>query len=739
MEEIEDTTIYKVVVNHEEQYSIWPSGKDNSLGWRDAGKTGLKKECLAYIKEIWIDMRPLSLRKKMEETARRGNDTQTDYARDACIHHLSETKAEQTPDAVAVVCDNQQLTYQELNHRANQLAHHLQKLRIGPEVKVGLCAERSIEMVVGVLGILKAGGAYVPLDPLYPKDRLSFMIQESQVQLLLTQERLLKKLPEHGAHVNCLDRDWSLISQQNEGNVNSAASGANLAYVIYTSGSTGMPKGVMVTHVSLRNYVHDLQTVLGITSDDVYLHTSSISFSSSVRQLMLPLAQGAAVAIATSEQRTNPLALFDMIKRRDVTIMDTGPSFLQTCTHTLVRLKSRARKIFLDNKLRLILTTGEPLPYHVAKNWGLEFEHGARFVNMYGATETSGSVALNPISAKNDCSAKIVPLGYPTANTKIYILDQDLQPTPAGASGELYVGGLRVARAYLNRVELTGTSFIPDPFSDEPGARMWKTGDLARHLPDGNIDFIGRIDHLIIIRGIRVEPVEVEEVLKQHPAVWETVVVARDDQPGDTRLVAYIVRDPEDPLTVSELRRLLIEKLPDYMVPTVFVMLDALPHLPSGKIDRQALPAPEQKRPDLDQPYVSPRSELQRHLSNLWCDILKLDRVGIYDKFFELGGTSILAARFVNLIQVELGESILIISIFKSPSIAEYTMFLKKHYAQAVARRFPYEVGLGATPQARKSQPKHIILNSRREFAERQRQFRLANRDSKLETKRKVQ
>jgi len=739
MEEQEDTTIYKVVVNHEEQYSIWPSGKENSLGWRDAGKTGLKKECLAYIKELWTDMRLPSLRKKMEETARRGNDTQTDYAGDAFVHHLFETQTKRTPDAVAVICDDQQLTFQELNCRANQLAHHLQKLRVGPEVNVGLCVERSIEMVVGVLGILKAGGVYVPLDPMYPKDRLSFIIQELQVPLLLTQERLLKKLPEHGAQAICLDSDWPLVSQQSEGNANSAVSEASLAYVIYTSGSTGMPKGVMITHVSLRHYVHDLQKALGMISDDVYLHTASISFSSSVRQLMMPLAKGATVAIATSEQRTNPLALFDMIKRRGVTIMDTGPTLLQTCTQALFRLNPQARKVFLDNKLRLIVTTGEPLPYHVVKNWSLDLEHGARFINMYGATETSGSVVVNPISAKNDCSAKIVPLGRPIANTKIYILDQNLQPAPAGASGELYVGGLRVARAYLNRVELTATSFIPDPFSDEPGARMWKTGDLARHLPDGNIDFISRIDHLIIIRGSRVEPAEVEEVLKRHPAVWETVVVARDGEPGDTRLVAYMVRDPEESLTVSELRRLLIEKLPDYMVPTVFVMLDALPRLPSGKIDRQALPAPDQRRPDLDQPYVSPRSELQRHLSNLWCDILKLDRVGIYDKFFELGGTSILAARFVNLIQAELGESIFIISIFKSPSIAEYTMFLKKHYAQAVARRFPNEIGLGTTPQASKSQPKHIILNSRREFAERQRQFRLANRESKLETRRKVQ
>jgi len=730
VEEQEDTTIYKVVVNHEEQYSIWPSGKENSLGWRDAGKTGLKKECLAYIKELWTDMRQFSLRKKMEVTARRGNDTQTGYAGDACIHHLFETQAKRTPDAVAVVCDNQQLTFQELNYRANQLAHHLQKLRVGPEVNLGICVERSIEMVVGVLGILKAGGAYLPLDPMYPKDRLGFMIQESQVPLLLTQERLLKKLPKHDAQVICLDRDWPLVSQQNVGNANSAVSEASLAYVIYTSGSTGMPKGVMVTHVSLRHYVQDLQKALGMISDDVYLHTASISFSSSVRQLMLPMAKGATVAIATSEQRTNPLALFDMIKRRDVTIMDTGPSFLQTCTHALLRLKPRARKVFLDNKLRLILTTGEPLPYHIVKNWSLDIEHGARFVNMYGATETSGSVAVNPISAKNDCSEKIVPLGRPIANTKIYILDQNLQPSPAGASGELYVGGLRVARAYLNRVELTATSFIPDPFSNEPGARMWKTGDLARHLSDGNIDFISRIDHLIIIRGSRVEPAEVEEVLKQHPAVWETVVVARDGELGDKRLVAYIVRDPEESPTVSELRRLLIEKLPDYMVPAVFVMLDALPKLLSGKIDRQALPAPDQRRPDLDQPYVSPRSELKLYLSNLWCDILKLDRVGIYDRFFELGGTSILAVRFVNIIQVELGESIPIISIFNSPSIAEYTMFLKKHYAQAVARRFPYEVGLGVRPQVGKSEPKYTTLNSRRNLAERQRQLRLAHRES---------
>jgi amino acid adenylation domain-containing protein len=617
-QEQEDTTIYKVVINHEEQYSIWPAGRENPLDWRDAGKTGLKGDCLAYIKEAWTDMRPLSLRKKMDETSRGANDTQTDCPTDACIHHLFEAQVERTPDAVALVFEDQQLSYRELNRRANQLAHHLQKLSVGPEVKVGICVERSIDMVEGILGILKAGAAFVPLDPMYPKDRLSYMIQETQVPVMLTQEPLLRELPMHGAHVVCLDTGWPSILKQSEENLNIRTSAASLAYTMYTSGSTGMPKGVMVMHVNLSHYVQDLQVPLGVTSDDVYLHTASISFSSSVRQLMVPLTQGATVAIATPEQRTNPLGLFDLIKRRGVTIMDTGPSFLESCTHALARLEPRARKILLHNKLRLILTTGEPLPYRVARNWSFEFKHGTRLINMYGATETSGSVAVYPIPAKDDDRAKIVPLGQPVANTQICLLDRDQQPVPAGASGELYVAGPRVARAYLNRAELTAKSFIPDPFSAEPGARMWKTGDLACYLPDGNIEFIGRIDHLIIIRGIRIEPAEVEAVLKQHSAIWETVVVARDDLPGDKRLVAYFVPDPEGAPSVSELRGLLNEKLPEYMVPSVFVMLDALPRLPNGKLDRRALPAPEQKRPDLDQPYVAPRSELQLYLSDLW-------------------------------------------------------------------------------------------------------------------------
>ena len=361
--EHEDITIYKVVVNNEEQYSIWPADRGNPLGWADAGKAGFKNQCLAFIKEVWTDMRPLSVRKKMEESGYGVNDTQTDYLEGTCIHHLFEAQVNRRPDAVAIVFEDQQLTNRELNRRANQLAHHLQKLNVKSEVKVGVCLERSIEMVVGILGILKAGGAFVPLDPVYPKDRLSFMIQETQIPVVLTQEPLLKELPEHRARVVCLDTDWPSILQHSGENLNSRSSAASLAYVIYTSGSTGIPKGAMVMHVSLWHYVQDLQVSLGITSADVYLHTASIAFSSSVRQLFVPLSLGATVVITTQEQKTNPLALFDLIKRRDVTIMDTVPTFLRSCTHALANLKSTSEKNLLSNKLRLILTTGEPLSY----------------------------------------------------------------------------------------------------------------------------------------------------------------------------------------------------------------------------------------------------------------------------------------------------------------------------------------------------------------------------------------
>lgn len=719
-----DTKVYKVVVNREGRYSIWPADGATPPGWRNASATGLKRGCLAYIKQVWTDMRPLSPKKVIEETSLGLGDNEIDCPKDGCIHHLFEAQAEHTPDNVAIVFEDQKLTYRELNSGANQLAHYLQRRNVGPDIKVGLSVDRSPEMAVGMLGIFKAGGAYVPLDPTYPTDRLSLLIKETQVPVLLTQERLLKRLPECGTRAICLDRDRPVISQQSGENPNSRASEAALSHVIFTSGSTGIPKGVMVTHASLCHNINAVRASLAVTSYDVYLHTASIAFTSSLRQLLVPLSVGAATVITTPEQRTNPMALFDLIKRKGVTIMDTVPSFWRSCTDALDRMEPSVRNNLLKNRLRLLMSSSEDLRFDIPRKWISEFENSARFVNMYGQTETIGNVVLYPIPGRDNEGANVVPLGRPIACTHIYLLDQQLQAVSAGVTAELHVGGLSLARGYLDRPDLTAEKFVPDPFSAKPGARLYKTGDMGRFLPNGTIEFLGRIDHQIKIRGFRIEPVEIETALKQHAAIRETVVVARDDSPGEKRLVAYFVPDAGDPLTIGELRGLLNEKLPEYMVPSIFVELAALPRLPNGKIDRRRLPAPQIKRPDLGHAPVPPRSELQRYLSDLWCHILRLDQVGIHDRFFELGGTSLQAARLVNTLQKELGESIYVTSIFEAPTINEYSAFLKKHYAKAIATKFQYEVDPDAGPRAGKTE----IVRSLRGPAERQRQLRLAYR-----------
>ena len=683
----EDTTIYNVVVNHEEQYSIWPAGKENALGWREVGKTGLKNECLSYIKGKWNDMRPLSLRNKIDEISHGANDTQLDYTKGACIHHLFEAQVERAPNAVAAVFENQQLTYKELNRKANQLASHLKRFSVGPESKVGICMTRSIEMVVGILGILKAGGAFIPLDPVYPKDRLSFMIQETQIPVVLTQESLLKELPEHRARVVCLDTDWPSISQQSEENTKSMASELSLAYVIYTSGSTGMPKGVMVMHVSLWHYVQDLQVSLGITSADVYLHTASIAFSSSVRQLLVPLSLGATAVIATQEQKTNPLELFELIKRRDVTVMDIVPTFLRNCIHTLTRIKRLPREDLLDNRLRLILSTGEPLSYEVVNKWRFKCKHDARLINMYGATETSGSVAVHPIVYENGDRTKIAPLGRPIAHTHIYLLGRNLQPVSDGASGGLYIAGLRVARGYLNRPRLTAETFIPDSFSNVPGARLWKSGDLAHYLPHGNIGFIGRIDYQINLRGIRIEPEEIESVLADHPAVQQAVVVAKEDDHGENFLLAYLACDMKNIPDASSLRGFVRNKLPDHMIPSSFVMLDALPLTSSGKVDRQALPAFHTTRPHLKNPFIEPRTPVEEALVEIWSDVLCIDRIGIHDNFLELGGNSLLGTRVVSHIRDSFLLDLPLRSVFENPTVAELAMVITQRKAEKAEQK----------------------------------------------------
>ncbi|EKE99927.1 MULTISPECIES: non-ribosomal peptide synthetase [unclassified Tolypothrix] len=596
------------------------------------------------------------------------NNTKLAYPVDRCIHHLFEEQVAKTPDQIAIAFAEQQLTYRELNNRANQIAHRLQQLGVGAEVLVGLCVERSLDFVLGILGILKAGGAYVPLDPTYPQERLAYMLQNSQPKVLLTKEFLIKDLPNHSAQVVCLDKDSDLITQQPIENLHQTAVAANLAYVIYTSGSTGTPKGVRVTHANLCHYVQAMQTALGIVAADKYLHTASIAFSSSVRQLMVPLTKGATIVIATSEQRKDPLTLFAEIKQQQVTVIDIVPSYWRNCNHLLSSLKPEVRTNLLDNKLRLIVSASEPLLSDICTQWRFGLQHNASLINMFGQTETCGIVAVNPI-AHND-QIKIVPLGRPIANTQIYILDKYLQPVPMGVAGELYIGGLGIGQGYLHRPDLTAERFIPNPFSEEGGTRLYKTGDLGRYLPDGKVEFIGRSDYQVKIRGFRIELAEIEAVLCQHPSVREAVVVAREDS-REKKLVAYLVSNEQSLQdgNFSNCRSFLQERLPDYMMPANFVMLEKLPLTPNGKINRQALPAPEQLRLQTHS-QKAPRTPIEEVIAGIWAQILNVGQVNIDDNFFELGGHSLLATQIVSQLREAFSVDLPLRSLFEYPTVA---------------------------------------------------------------------
>jgi amino acid adenylation domain-containing protein len=602
------------------------------------------------------------------------NNTASDHPQDWCIHQLFEAQATQTPDAMAVVCDETHLTYQALHDRANRVARYLQVLGVGPEVLVGICLERSVDLVVGILGILKAGGAYVPLDPAYPRERLAFMLADAQVQVLLTQQGLVAGLPEHGAQMLCLDTDWPLLAQQGIDKAPLQSSPQNLAYVIYTSGSTGEPRGTMITQANVGHYVRALQARLGITADDRYIHTASVAFSSSVRQLLLPLAHGATVVMATTEQLWDPLALCQVIKRHEVTVLDIMPSYWRNLTNALGQLTPESRRALLDNRLRLLLSASEPLASNVPSIWATEFQHPAHLINMFGQTETTGIVAVYPIPSQGDMGS-IVPIGRPIVDTQLYLLDTYLQPVPIGVPGELCVGGRGLGRGYLHRPDLTAQKFLPHPFRAELGTRLYRTGDLARYLPDGTIAFLGRLDHQVKIRGVRIEPGEIEAVLSQHPDVAAAVVGWGEAPGGDQRLVAYVVPKTEtgygpEQLSVSALRDFLQPKLPEYMLPAAFVPLAALPLTPNGKIDRQALPASGSARPALEQAFVPPRTPVEAEVARIWAEVLGRDRVGVHDNFFELGGHSLLAAQVIYRLRETFLVEFPLPSLFEAPTVA---------------------------------------------------------------------
>ena len=589
------------------------------------------------------------------------NDTRAEFPQNKCIHELFEEQVEKTPDAVAVVFEDEQLTYRELNVRANQLAHYLHKLGVKPEVLVGICVERSPLMIVGLLGILKAGGAYIPLDPSYPKDRLSFMFQDARVSVLLTQQKLVEILPEHQAQLVCLDSVYQEISQGNINNLCGRSEAENLAYVIYTSGSTGKPKGVLIPHRGLLNLVFWHQRSFEITSRERATQIASTAFDASVWEIWPYLVSGASLLLVSPEIIGLAEKLKTWLISQKITICFLPTPLLEP----LLSLEWTEK-----SDLRIILTGGDKL--HCYSPISLPF----KLINNYGLTENT-VVTTSGVVAKIANQQHPPSIGRPINNTKIYILDSQLQPVPIGVAGELHIGGIGLAHGYLNRPELTAEKFIPNPFCDEPNARLYKTGDLARYLPDGNIEFLGRIDNQVKIRGFRIELGEIEAVLAQHPTVQETAVIVREDIPGDKRLVAYVI-PAQQTVSTNELHRFLKQKLPDYMVPVAFVMLEAMPLTPNGKLDRHALPLPDSSCLSRSASFVSPRTPTEEVLVAIWSNLLGLEQVGIHDNFFELGGHSLLAIKLIFKINEIFQCELQFQNLFEKKTIRELAALIER-------------------------------------------------------------
>jgi amino acid adenylation domain-containing protein len=586
------------------------------------------------------------------------NHTHVACPQDTCIHQLFEAQVERTPNAVAVVFEDQELTYYELNARANRLAHCLQALGVGPEVLVGLCVERSVEMVVGLLGILKAGGAYVPLEPTYPKERLVFLLEDTKASVLITQSWLVSQFPTGEVKLICLDTDWEMLDKQSKENPKSLTISKNLCYVIYTSGSTGKPKGVLTQHSSVVNFWHSLLQKISIHNCHEILQATlnaPLIFDASTKQIVL-LLSGHTIHILSEEIRRDGGALLSYLQMNKINILD--------CTPSLIRVLIEEGLLSQDYVPQRILLGGEALDESLWKL--LSHETRISFYNHYGPTECT----VNTTICKIEQGATKPVIGRPIANVQVYLLDAHLQPVPVGVPGEVYIGGAGLARGYLSRPAQTTETFIPNPFSTEPGTRLYKTGDLARYLQDGNIEFLGRLDNQVKIRGYRIELGEIEATLERHPAIRQAVTLAREDTAGDRRLVAYCVPHHGFLPDMHELRSFLQTQLPDYMVPSTFVVLEALPMMPNGKVHRQALPAPDQARPSLCEAFVAPQTPTEELLAGIWASVLGIEAVGIHDNFFALGGHSLLAMRVLSRLRKTFQVEIPLRALFDTPTVA---------------------------------------------------------------------
>ncbi|HWW77528.1 MAG TPA: amino acid adenylation domain-containing protein, partial [Pyrinomonadaceae bacterium] len=585
------------------------------------------------------------------------NRTERPYPRERCVHELFEERAAQSPEALALAADTGEVTYAELNARANRLARRLRGLGVGPEVVVGVMVERSAEMVVALLAVLKAGGAYLPLDPEYPLERLAFMIEDAQVPVLLTQERLLDNLPAHWGYVLCLEDEAESIAAEGAENLGQSAAPDNLAYVMYTSGSTGRPKGVCVPHRAISRLVVNTDYV-SLSEAETLLQLAPVSFDASTFEIWGALLNGARLAVFPAE-RPSLEQLADVLRRRRVTTLWlTAGLFHQMVEQQLEGLSG----------VRQLLAGGDVLTPGAVQRVLREVE-GCRVINGYGPTEATTFTTCHPMPDADGVGVN-VPIGRPIANTRVYILDERMSPVGVGMTGELYAGGDGLARGYFNQPALTAERFVPDPFSADGGGRLYRTGDTARYLEDGRIEFLGRADGQVKVRGYRIETGEIEAALGEHRAVRETVVVARAEPVGgDKRLVAYVVAADAETVDPAELRRHLRGRLPEYMVPSTFVTLDALPLSPNGKVDRRALPEPGHDRSQTAPAFVAPSTGMEELLGALFGEVLGLERVGADDNFFESGGHSLLATQLVSRLRQALGVEVPLRELFERPTV----------------------------------------------------------------------
>ncbi len=583
-----------------------------------------------------------------QQILREWNQTKASYAEHQFFHQLFEIQAKYTPDAVALIFEDEQITYKELNRRSNQLAHYLQQLGVGAEILVGLCVDRSVDMIIGMLAILKAGGAYLPLDPTYPPDRLAFMVTDAQISILITRSDIQVSLPV--STLIQLDIEWNTIAQSNDQNPISPLQPFNLAYLIYTSGSTGVPKAVWITHAGLVNLTEDKIRVCDVRAGDCVLQFFSFSFDASIPEIIMALASGAKLCLAPLASLLPGARLLHLLRQQAMTHITITPSALSALPAAELPA------------LRMVLVGGEAPSPDLINRWST----GRRFINAYGPTETTVNASM--VLCGN--GQPLLPTLRPSANKQLYILDNHLQPVLIGVIGELHIGGVGLARGYRNRPALTAEKFIPNPFADSSHPsfdRLYKTGDLACYLPDGRVRVLGRIDHQVKIRGFRIEPGEIESLLNQHPAVQTSLVTVQATD-ADKRLAAYVVLHPGATATPTDLRRFLKAKLPEYMIPAAIVPLDTLPLTPNGKVDLRALPAPTSARTHSP---LQPRTELEAALLNIFASVLDGESLSIHDDFFDLGGHSLLATRLIAQLQATLQLEISVADLFQAPTVAE--------------------------------------------------------------------